>query len=60
MELDEDLIFWNKKLFNETKTLKKQLSSAEGEAAYLQMENESLKSQLKDVEIGSSSLLAGF
>ena len=42
----------NNRLSLETKTLKKQLSSAEGEATYLQKENESLKKQLEDLENG--------
>ena len=42
----------NKRLSLETKTLKQQLHSAEGEAAYLLGENESLKKEIEDLEKG--------
>ena len=36
----------------ETKTLKQQLTSAEGEANYLLTENESLRKEIEDLERG--------
>ena len=36
----------------ETKTLKQQLTSAEGEANYLMTENESLRKEIEDLERG--------
>ena len=48
----------NKRLSLETKTLKQQLRSAEGEATYLLSENDSLKKEIEDLEKGR--LLFGF
>ena len=42
----------NKRLSLETKTLRQQLHSAEGEAAYFLSENESLKKEIEDFEKG--------
>ena len=42
----------NKRLSMETKTLKQQLTSAEGEANYLLTENESLRKEIEDLERG--------
>ena len=39
----------------ETKTLKQQLTSAEGEANYLLTENESLRKEIEDLERGKTS-----
>ena len=43
----------NKRLSMETKTLKQQLTSAEGEANYLLTENESLRKEIEDLERGN-------
>ena len=48
----EKCIGLNKRLSMETKTLKQQLTSAEGEANYLLTENESLRKEIEDLERG--------
>ena len=50
----EKCIGLNKRLSMETKTLKQQLTSAEGEANYLMTENESLRKEIEDLERGKS------
>ena len=49
----DNMVCWNKRVSLEANTLKRQLNSAEGEAAYVQLENESLKRQLKYLEKGT-------
>ena len=48
----EKCVGLNKRLSMETKTLKQQLTSAEGEANYLLTENESLRKEIEDLERG--------
>ena len=56
----EKCIGLNKRLSMETKTLKQQLTSAEGEANYLLTENESLRKEIEDLERGKSQLSSSY